>query len=80
MNTRQIEIAVGAADASVSGLFARPANARCLLVLAHGAGAGMRHPFMAAISERLAAKGIASLRYQFPYRRRVGGDRTGGTC
>ena len=65
MNTRQITIS--AADTSVSGLLARPANARCLLILAHGAGAGMRHPFMARISERLAAEGIASLRYQFPY-------------
>lgn len=67
MNARQIEFAVGAADTSVSGLLVRPADARCLLVLGHGAGAGMRHPFMAGLSERLAAEGIASLRYQFPY-------------
>ena len=67
MNTRQIEFAVDATDASVSGLFAQPPDARCLLVLGHGAGAGMHHPFMAQLSERLAAEGIASLRYQFPY-------------
>lgn len=42
-------------------------NARWLFVLAHGAGAGMRHPFMESIAERLAARGVATLRYQFPY-------------
>jgi len=36
-------------------------------VLAHGAGAGMSHPFMAAIANGLAERGIATLRYQFPY-------------
>lgn len=51
----------------VSGLLLRPAAASALLVLGHGAGAGMRHPFMAMLSERLAAQGIATLRYQFPY-------------
>jgi len=39
-------------------------------VLAHGAGAGMNHPFMAAVAEGLAARGIATLRYQFPYMER----------
>jgi hypothetical protein len=38
-----------------------------MYVLAHGAGAGMRHPFMEAIAQRLAAREIATLRYQFPY-------------
>lgn len=51
----------------VSALLLRPARARALLVLAHGAGAGMRHAFMEATSARLAARGIATLRYQFPY-------------
>ncbi len=51
----------------VSGLLLRPEAARALLVFAHGAGAGMRHPFMAQLSHRLAAQGIATLRYQFPY-------------
>ena len=56
-------------DASrrVSALLRAPADARACYVLAHGAGAGMRHPFMAAIAEALAARGIATLRYQFPY-------------
>ena len=51
----------------VSALLLRPAAARWLLVLAHGAGAGMRHPFMDAVAHGLAACGIATLRYQFPY-------------
>ena len=51
----------------VSGLMHRPAQARACLVLAHGAGAGMRHPFMAAMADALAQLDIATLRYQFPY-------------
>ena len=51
----------------VSTLLVMPAQARALYVLAHGAGAGMRHPFMAAIAARLAGRGIGTLRYQFPY-------------
>jgi uncharacterized protein len=52
---------------SVSGLLERPANARACYVLAHGAGAGMQHKSMAAVAVGLAALGIATLRYQFPY-------------
>ncbi len=44
-----------------------PARARACYVLAHGAGAGMSHPFMAAIATGLAQRNIATLRYQFPY-------------
>lgn len=54
----------------VSGLLLRPDHARLLYVLAHGAGAGMRHPFLEAIAQRLAEQGIATLRYQFPYMER----------
>jgi uncharacterized protein len=53
--------------ARVSGLLQVPQKARACYVLAHGAGAGMSHPFMAAIAEGLAERGIATLRYQFPY-------------
>jgi len=45
----------------------RPDGAWCLYVLAHGAGAGMRHPFLESLSEALAAAGVATLRYEFPY-------------
>src|SRR5437879_9691617 len=51
----------------VSGLLQEPRQARACCVLAHGAGAGMTHPFMTAIAEGLAERGIATLRYQFPY-------------
>lgn len=53
--------------AEVAALLLRPADARWLLVFAHGAGAGMRHRFMAAMCASLAAVGVASFRYQFPY-------------
>ncbi|HLH92576.1 MAG TPA: alpha/beta family hydrolase [Xanthobacteraceae bacterium] len=52
---------------SVSGLLQAPPRPRACYVLAHGAGAGMTHPFMAAVAAGLAARGIATLRYQFPY-------------
>jgi hypothetical protein len=51
----------------VSGLLQVPRKARFCYVLAHGAGAGMAHPFMAAIADGLGERGIATLRYQFPY-------------
>ena len=51
----------------VSALLSRPAKARRLLVLAHGAGAGMSHPFMEKLAGELACVGVATLRYQFPY-------------
>ena len=51
---------------SVSALLQAPPRATACLVLAHGAGAGMTHPFMAAVADGLAARRIATLRYQFP--------------
>jgi len=54
----------------VSALLLRPDDARMLYVLAHGAGAGMRHPFLGRMAEALALKGVATLRYQFPYMER----------
>ncbi len=52
---------------TVSALVERPEGAALCYVLAHGAGAGMRHPFLEVISQRLAARGVATFRYQFPY-------------
>ncbi len=57
-------------DVRVSGLLLTPPGARACYVLAHGAGAGMNHPFMAAVAAELALRGIATLRYQFPYMER----------
>ena len=54
----------------VSGLLQIPPGARACYVLAHGAGAGMAHPFMASIAEGLVERDVATLRYQFPYMER----------
>jgi uncharacterized protein len=51
----------------VSARLLRPASAHALYVLAHGAGADMHHAFMSCIAEQLAERGVATLRYQFPY-------------
>jgi predicted alpha/beta-hydrolase family hydrolase len=48
-------------------LLLRPPNAQRMLTLAHGAGAGMRHPFMEKLALELAGAGVATLRYEFPY-------------
>ena len=57
----------------VSTILLRPEKAVALLVLGHGAGAGMRHANMEAIAQALAAQQIATFRYQFPYMERGGG-------
>ena len=69
MNPEPIAIST----AGVSGLVIAPPNPWAAYVLAHGAGAGMRHPFMATIADLLAERGIATLRYQFPYMEHGGG-------
>jgi uncharacterized protein len=51
----------------VSGLLTAPPSAKACFVVAHGAGAGMQHPFMANLANDLGERGIATLRYQFPY-------------
>jgi hypothetical protein len=70
---RPLAIAVPELSLEVSGLLELPANPRSLYVLAHGAGAGMRHPFLEKISAALAALGVGTLRYQFPYMERGSG-------
>jgi predicted alpha/beta-hydrolase family hydrolase len=66
----QIRISVG--KTPVSALLEIPSNASACFVFAHGAGAGMAHPFMAAVADGMAQRGIASLRYQFPYMEKGG--------
>jgi len=65
-SSRSLEIIVDA-DHTVSAAYLAPRGASACYVLAHGAGAGMNHPFMLEIANGLAARKIASLRYQFPY-------------
>lgn len=64
-----ISIAVGDA-VRISGLLQMPSRARACYVLAHGAGAGIDHPFMVEVARVLALKDVATLRYQFPYMER----------
>lgn len=66
---QQITIALDG-DATVSGLWLAPADAKAAYVFAHGAGAGMAHKSMAAIANGLAERGIATLRYNFLYMER----------
>jgi predicted alpha/beta-hydrolase family hydrolase len=69
--TSMDRIAIPIPDAeAVSALLCAPTNARACFVFAHGAGAGMDHAFMAAMAQELADRGVATLRYQFPYMER----------
>jgi predicted alpha/beta-hydrolase family hydrolase len=65
-NAEPVTIAVSSKE-RVSGLLLAPPGARACYVLAHGAGAGMTHPFLAAMAHELAVRNIATFRYQFPY-------------
>ncbi len=69
MDARRINIALDR-EQSVSGLLHRPRDARACLVLAHGAGAGMEHPFLAEVAEGLGERHVATLRFNFPYMER----------
>ena len=61
-----VKVQISAGD-SVSGLLQMPERPFACFVLAHGAGAGMTHKFMTAVAEGLGDRGMATLRYQFPY-------------
>ena len=69
MVTNPVSMEVGV-HGVVSGILSMPKTAFACLVLAHGAGAGMYHPFMNAVAEGLGTRGMATLRYQFPYMQR----------
>jgi len=68
-----LQIDVGSSIGTVSGILLRPPDAWAGYVMAHGAGAGMRHRFMERMAQALAERGIATLRYQFPYMEAGGG-------
>lgn len=70
VDPQKLEIAVGKAD-TISALLLRPARARACFVFAHGAGAGMTHSFMEKVAAGLGERGVATLRYQFPYMERA---------
>jgi hypothetical protein len=64
---RELHFEATTSTGTVSACIVRPDAAEWLLVLAHGGGAGMRHPFLEGVAAHLAGHGIATFRYQFPY-------------
>jgi predicted alpha/beta-hydrolase family hydrolase len=70
ISPQKLEIAVGR-TATVSAILIRPARARACFVFAHGAGAGMTHSLMETVAAGLGERGVATLRYQFPYMERA---------
>jgi predicted alpha/beta-hydrolase family hydrolase len=73
VNTRSESLTIEVDDARrVSGIFTVPSEAAACFVVAHGAGAGMRHPFMEKLAADLALRRIATMRYQFPYMEKGG--------
>jgi predicted alpha/beta-hydrolase family hydrolase len=67
MKTEKISIQVSDSVGAVTGEILAPEDMTCLYVFAHGAGAGMNHPFMTRLSEALGALNIGTMRYNFPY-------------
>lgn len=65
--TRSLTVRVSDSAGDVEALLLRPDDANWLLVFAHGAGAGMHHPFMEHLAGQLAGCSVATLRYHFPY-------------
>src|SRR6476620_1867840 len=68
MTTPEFPITLEVGDAAVSGVFAGPEDSFATLVVAHGAGAGMDHPFLVGFTRALNELGVATLRFNFPYR------------
>jgi predicted alpha/beta-hydrolase family hydrolase len=66
ISAQKLDIETGSAN-SVSALLIHPPQAQACFVFAHGAGAGMTHPFMETFAAGLGERGVATLRYQFPY-------------
>ena len=68
MTVPELPVTISVGESSLSGAYARPEDPAATLVVAHGAGAGMEHPFLAGFSRALNELGIATLRFNFPYR------------
>jgi predicted alpha/beta-hydrolase family hydrolase len=66
-NVKEVQFMTTQNSGTVTGILIKPGKPRGFLVLGHGAGAGMRHPFMESVTERLADHGVATFRYEFPY-------------
>jgi predicted alpha/beta-hydrolase family hydrolase len=68
MSVPEFPLTISVGEVVVSGAFARPENPFATLVVAHGAGAGMEHPFLRGFTQALNDEGVATLRFNFPYR------------
>lgn len=77
---KQLKFPAGSEKGEVSAILLRPEAATYLVVLGHGASTNMRHATMQAIAEALAAAGIATFRYNFPYSERGGGRDSQAVC
>ena len=64
---RVLSLKVSPEIGNVSGEYTIPDKPTCIMTLAHGAGAGMHHPFMAGLAQALAEAGVATLRFNFPF-------------
>lgn len=67
MKSQSLYLEISPAIGNVSAECIVPENAKCIVTLAHGAGAGMNHPFMLALSKSLSEAGIATMRFNFPF-------------
>lgn len=67
LDVRDLSFEVENSASAVSAVALRPSGADCMFAMAHGAGAGMRHPFMEGMAQALADRRVATLRYNFPY-------------
>ena len=68
MTDSELPVPISVGDTTVSGAYTSPKDPTATLVIAHGAGAGMEHPFLTGFSNALNSFGIATLRFNFPYR------------
>jgi predicted alpha/beta-hydrolase family hydrolase len=68
MPAPEVPLTLVVGDVTVTAAYARPDNPSATVVVAHGAGAGMEHPFLSGFSAALNGMGIATLRFNFPYR------------
>ena len=66
--TDETTITIDVDGTPVSGVYSRPPDAAATIVVAHGAGAGMEHPFMSGFTRAMHGEGFATLRFNFPYR------------
>ncbi len=67
MQTKSFSLLVSDTIGTVSAEYFIPAKSTCIITLAHGAGAGMQHPFMIALANALAEENITTLRFNFPF-------------